>query len=617
MGVGYDDGDRFVRKVSVASMFSDISTHWASGCIVVLAQRKLLNGYPNGTFRPKASVSRAEFAALMPRVFPQLLAREQATAFRDVFDAYWARDAIAWVSERGLFGGYPDESFRPRLTMPRAQAIVVLMSGLEASQGVDATLAEPAGDALERVFSDAAQIPDYARGAISAALDRQLLDSFTEPRPFKPAEAITRGEVAALCCRVLEIPVESLAREMPALSAAADRLATFQRLLAQESGFEAEKLAFLDRGIARSPYRQAVAKTALRLQTPTGVPLRIKESAPYPETGTVFFVNEGGLDFLEGDVLSACVCQSTSQGGQLVTRWLGREALSERQLWSATKFIPLLNVATRANAFAPRVDIDDCWVRSAGSSGRGYRFSELAASIMNYDNRVATSNSLAVMFKRFESPERLEKWTRQATGNQELSFQGRYGEVPFIQQPELWSPKTKQVVLKAVGKPHSGQNLLSTYDLTRLLSMLGWHWQLPPAARIPHLQGHSVESLIRAMAVDTARYVDVAFDTLGLTPWIQNPVIISKSGFGRSDERDRTELTYCALVQFSLPRALNPQGRGQSAPDPTAIYQRYSLCFTLIAAQDVGDANKEARYVDALMAASVTEIIRRAVTETL
>ncbi len=86
-------------------------------------------------------------------------------------------------------------------------------------------------------------------------------------------------------------------------------------------------------------------------------------------------------------------------------------------------------------------------------------------------------------------------------------------------------------------------------------------------------------------------------------------MVISKSGFGRSDERDRTELTYCALVQFSLPR--------QGTSDLTAAYQHYSLGFTLIAAQGVGDANKEARYVDALMTAEVTELLRRVVTESL
>ncbi|MGI8933974.1 MAG: hypothetical protein ACR2FS_07860, partial [Phormidesmis sp.] len=120
---------------------------------------------------------------------------------------------------------------------------------------------------------------------------------------------------------------------------------------------------------------------------------------------------------------------------------------------------------------------------------------------------------------------------------------------------------------------------------------------------------HSLSSFIQAMGADTARYVDVALDTLGLTGYVRSPVIISKSGFGRSDQRDRTELTYSALVQFSLPR--------QGAPDPTATHQQYSLSFTLIAAKATGDANQEARYVDALMAAEVTEILRRTITNQL
>ncbi|MGD1900203.1 MAG: hypothetical protein ACFB16_25075 [Phormidesmis sp.] len=86
---------------------------------------------------------------------------------------------------------------------------------------------------------------------------------------------------------------------------------------------------------------------------------------------------------------------------------------------------------------------------------------------------------------------------------------------------------------------------------------------------------------------------------------VKSPVILSKSGFGRSDQRDRTELTYCALVQFSLPRS--------RATDPTASHQHYSFGLTLIAAQRTGDGNQEARFVDALMAAEVTEIIRRLV----
>lgn len=593
-------------------MFSDISNHWARVCIVALVQAELIKGYPGGVFRPQSLMTRAEFAALMPKVFFQISARQTATSFRDISPNYWAKDAIEWVSERGLFGGYPNGTFRPRKTISRVETIVALMAGLEASQGVDASVAQVLDLSADN-FSDVAEIPDYARSAIAAALERQLLEPLAELRPLRPNQAITRGEVAALLCRALDIPAGFLVDELPQFAAAKDRKAVFQQLLQQEAGFNAEKLAFLDRGINQSPYRGDVTKVAVRLQVPEDMPTTLTKRVAYPPKGELFFVNEAGLDFLAPDILSGCVCLATEHKGKLVANWLGRDALVERQLWSSTKFIPLLNVVARANAHAPRTDIDSCRVRQSGSNGRGYSFNELASGIMSYDNRIATSNSLAAMFKRFEAPERLEKWTQQITGNPQLSFQGRYGEVPFIQQPELWNSKTKQVVLKSVGQPHSGSNLLSTYDLTRLMSMLGWHWQLPVGSRIPDLQGHSAESLMRSLTVDTARYVDVAFETLGLTEWVRSPVILSKSGFGRSDERDRTELTYCALVQFSLPRGLKDQG----APDPTATYQRYSLCFTLIAAQDVGDANKEARYVDALMAASVTDIIRRTVSETL
>ncbi len=628
-------------------MFSDIADHWAGQCIAALVRRGVVSGYSNGTFRPRATVTRAEFAALMPKVFPELSERQEAISFRDVSEQYWANAVVIWATQRGLFEGYKDGTFRPRQTISRAEAVVVLMKGIEATQGFDAVLLDlqdasshisdgsdgsDGSDAREatsdrnvnaKYFSDADDIADYAQGAIAAALNRQLLEQLSEPRPLLPNLAITRGELAALLCRVLEIPNAELVAELvaeltasyPALSR--DTQSLFQQFLQQEAGFDESQLAFLDRGIQGSPYRTQVASYVLRLQQPEGVVMPISgkaianATAIYPKKGELFFVNEGGLDFLPADVLSACVCLSTVKGGELQGRWLGRDALSDRQLWSSTKFIPLLNVAAQANAVLPSVDIDQCRVRSAGSTGRysGYPFHDLAAGIMTYDNRIATSNSLAVMFKNFEKPERLEKWTREITGNQTLSFQGRYGEVPFIQHPELWSLQANKVLLKSPGAEHRGENLMSTYDLTRLLSMAGWHWQLPADAKIPDLQTRSVESIIRAMGLDTARYVDVALETLGLAGVVKSPVIISKSGFGRSNERDRTELTYCALAQFSLPRQIT----SQSAPDPTAAYQHHSICFTLIAAQGVGDADEEARYVDALMATAVTEVIRRMV----
>lgn len=595
-------------------MFSDIAQHWASECILALAKRQLISGYPNGTFRPNAVVNRAEFAALMQRVFPELIEKRQVTRFPDVLPEYWASGSIIWAAQRGLFSGYEDGRFLPRRPITRVQAVVVLEAALAAEQASEAVSAPEAQSAdqqrLSRVsqaFSDADKIPAYAKEAIGSALQSGLLETLSEPRIFNPNQSLTRGEAAGLLCRALSIPEAELVRKRAGLNQPRQDL--FKGFVQQEAGFNAEKLAFLDSGIRKSPYRKDISKAAVRLQQPDGISQTLENTAAYPSRGDRPSIDAGGLDFLSPNILSGCMCMATTEGGQLKARWIGREPFSNRQMWSSTKFIPLLNVVDRANATAPTTDVDRCLVRPINGR-RGFPFKAMAASIMSYDYRVygqraASSNALAAMFKHFNTPTGLEKWTRQLTGNQSLSFQGRYGEEAFIDQPELWDPRTRRVLVKSPRQKHRGQNLVSTYDLTRLITMAGWHWRLPRRAIIPNVQTHSLESVVRAMGVDTARYVDVALKTLGLSGEVRSPVILSKSGFGRSDGRDRTELTYCVLAQFSLPRA--------NASDPTASHQHYAFGLTLIAEKRTGNGHQEARSVDALMAAEVTEIIRRMV----
>lgn len=632
-------------------MFSDIAHHWARGCIIALAKQGLVGGYPNGTFRPLAVVSRAEFAVLMRRAFPDLpikrslegsierpsplsdsLADSQfgrqfdgqfggqlGGPFADVPSQYWASQAITWTFERALFSGDQSGRFLPRQSISRVQAVVVLMAALSAEQSSEAASLADINSAKQQVeqlidqtFTDAAAVPNYGRSAVSRAIAAGLFESLLEPRALLPNQSLTRGEAAALLCRALDI--SPIAQTGPVLTKALtrDRKARFEQFMQQEAGFGAEKLAFLDLGIRTSPFRHQRSRAALSLQQAepkVAIPLSLTNAAPYPSRGDRPEMDATGLDFLAAEMLSACVCVSTTESGQLSARWLGREAFINRQMWSATKFIPLLYLIDQANRIAPREPIENYIIRRAGATA-GFPFSELASGIMSYDNRIATSNSLSAMFKRFTTPAALEKWTRQLTGNQKLSFQGRYGEIPFMEYPELWDAKARKAVIKSPGQAHRGQNLVSTYDLTRLITMLGWHWRLPRRAIVPNVQGHSLSSLIQAMGVDTARYVDVALETLELTnlvrsDLVRSPVILSKSGFGRSDQRDRTELTYCALAEFDLPRV--------GASDPTASHQHYVIAMTLIAAQRTGDGNQEARFVDALMAAEVTEIIRRLV----
>ncbi|MEM7758105.1 MAG: hypothetical protein AAF298_08275 [Cyanobacteria bacterium P01_A01_bin.40] len=122
--------------------------------------------------------------------------------------------------------------------------------------------------------------------------------------------------------------------------------------------------------------------------------------------------------------------------------------------------------------------------------------------------------------------------------------------------------------------------------------MLGWHLHLPNAAKLPSAQWKSLESVVRAMGFDTARYVDVALETLGVVNMISQPVVISKVGWGNSS------MTYTALVKFvderTTPRKLRTFALALRSPTPRLNKSR-----------------------DTNLAVAVTEIIRRILAEEL
>ncbi|HEY9878195.1 MAG TPA: hypothetical protein V6D29_07045 [Leptolyngbyaceae cyanobacterium] len=440
------------------------------------------------------------------------------------------------------------------------------------------------------------------------------------------------------------------------LKAAKNRDRIFREYYQQEKGYDASHLAFLDKGIQGSPFEKLVENypTHLGLKhskpaqptstlTQADVPQIPRRSLfgeaiigskarlfasdlaspsppttqsanyhalcltpqPYPNRGVLPAIADDRLAFLHPDIQQACLCLGQFSQNQLQVNWLGRNALSTGELWSATKIIPLLNLVSQLHTKSLQSDIDNLVIRS-GNRSQGFNVHDLAVDMVNYEYDISSSNALAAMFKLFSTPQSIETWLRTITGNTKLTFRGNYGEGPFIGSPVLWDKQLKKPVLKAADARHGGPNAISTYDLTRLITMLGWHTHLPASAQLPRAQWKSLESVIRAMGMDSARYVDVAIERLGLRQVIQSPVIASKMGFGYSGERRRTELVYSAFVQFA---DMRPKVANEGAP-PIRTFG-----LTLLAAKRLGDGDREATLLDARIAAEVTEIIRRVMLE--
>lgn len=181
------------------SSFSDVSSdYWALPFIQALAERNIITGFPDGTFKPNQSVTRAEFATLIQKAFNQSAVRQLSSGgFRDVPGNYWAADAIREAYETGFLSGYPGNLFQPNQQIPKVQALVALTSGLGLSTNDNASTVN------STYFTDASAIPDYAVSNVAAATQANLVVNYPNVNQLNPQVPLTRAEAAAILYQAL------------------------------------------------------------------------------------------------------------------------------------------------------------------------------------------------------------------------------------------------------------------------------------------------------------------------------------------------------------------------------------------------------------------------------
>jgi S-layer homology domain len=190
-----------------APTLTDLEGNWARGFITALVSRGVIQGFPDGSFRPNEPVTRAQFAAIVSKAFPQNPSR-QAIAFADVPEYYWAKDVIQTAYQTGFLAGYPNSTFLPEQSIPRVQVLVALANGLNLSAAEPSTL-------LDASYQDAAEIPDFARSPVAAATSNRLVVNYPDKNLLQPNQIATRADVAAFIYQAL-----ASKGEVPQLTAA-------------------------------------------------------------------------------------------------------------------------------------------------------------------------------------------------------------------------------------------------------------------------------------------------------------------------------------------------------------------------------------------------------------
>lgn len=185
--------------------FKDVNdSHWAKATIDEGVRKGYVTGYPDGTFRPSNSITRAEVASMLSRV-TMLPPSASSGAFPDL-DKHWSKEAVRKLVSLGMIksGDYAT-GFEPDKAITRFELMKWMASGLSMSEP---SMKQALADTKETLLPT----PESFKGGISKeqvpyiALVRGtgVVNGFPDGS-FKPREKATRAEVLTMMLRYAQV----------------------------------------------------------------------------------------------------------------------------------------------------------------------------------------------------------------------------------------------------------------------------------------------------------------------------------------------------------------------------------------------------------------------------
>jgi hypothetical protein len=180
---------------SVQVKFDDVSeNHWAKDFVAELAALQIIQGFPDGSFRPDEQLTRAQFAAMLSQAFQKVQVRNPIS-FRDVSTKHWAYNAVRDAYSTG-FLAVSGTQFNPAQSLSRMEVLLTLARGLNYTfSGSTQTILA--------AYSDATSIRSDVRSAIAALTQRGIVVNYPDVQTLNADKVATRAEVTALIYKSL------------------------------------------------------------------------------------------------------------------------------------------------------------------------------------------------------------------------------------------------------------------------------------------------------------------------------------------------------------------------------------------------------------------------------
>lgn len=198
---GLPGKDEAVQKVPVTlpgATFSDISGHANQAAIEALAARGIITGKGGGRFDPDATMTRAEFAAIIVRALG--LTPRTSDAFTDVSASQWYAPYIGTAHTYGIINGVGGGKFNPGGTITRQEAAAMVARSARLC-GMDTALSETEQRNILAPFADYTTVASWARESMAFCYGEGILDG--SDLNVNPTRPILRCEIAQMLYNLL------------------------------------------------------------------------------------------------------------------------------------------------------------------------------------------------------------------------------------------------------------------------------------------------------------------------------------------------------------------------------------------------------------------------------
>jgi N-acetylmuramoyl-L-alanine amidase len=195
------NGNSIYTVIEVNKSFADLASHWSKADVELLANKLVVDGVAEGKFDADRSITRAEFAALVVRSLG-LTEETAASSFKDVNATAWYANTVTTATYAGIINGYEDNTFRPDATLTREELAAMVIRALNYASVASEVPAAKQAEILGK-FKDANKIV-WAQKEVAAAVNAGIINGLTDDTIGSSSQA-TRAQAATMLKRFLGI----------------------------------------------------------------------------------------------------------------------------------------------------------------------------------------------------------------------------------------------------------------------------------------------------------------------------------------------------------------------------------------------------------------------------